>query len=179
MWYLCPLAPAQLPFKTLQFKTKETTRKENLTVSVSIRGSPCLTALLNSVHPETENRSGKCLQSRFSSSEMRTLSDPTNIRKDCPWRVIALSWVPVQRSPTRSPRGARPHTLRTCHPAKHLGQRQEHFLVRERLHKLRLQPSDEPAEDVDRPVCETHPETTCSRVNCAQHVQHPDCKCDP
>lgn len=40
----------------------------------------------------------------------------------------------------------------TCRPAKHLGQSLEHLGVRQRLHELGLEPSDEPAEDVGGPV---------------------------
>ena len=42
----------------------------------------------------------------------------------------------------------------TCHPAEHLCQRQEHVLVRQRLHELRLEPRNEAAEHLAGPAGE-------------------------
>ena len=86
-------------------------------------------------------------------------SDPTNRREDCPRGsqlqvqfCTAGALVALQSSP-RGPGGAlAARVLGTCHPAEHLGQRQKHFLVGQGLHKLGLQPSDEPTKDVGRPA---------------------------
>lgn len=82
------------------------------------------------------------------------MGSPAGGRRGRPWRPAGASsaspmWISASG---RHEAVRRQQAVSTCCPAKHVGQSLEHLGVRQRLHELGLEPSDEPTEDVGGPV---------------------------